>query len=431
MSTATAAKPEIITFTEAFSRALHDAMEMDPTVIMLGEDIADEEGGGIFKVTKGLSTKFGGHRVKTTPISEQAIVGAAIGASLAGMRPVAEIMLMNFITVPMDQIVNHAAKLRFMSGGQTHQLAYLRSQNDVKYEFLHAYHRRHPRSLHDRLVERFVARRRHSVSARPSAMPQPMSVNRTTPAMTSIFLGLPIGLSGRNAGSTRRLKNTLAMGPRSLFAPALAARLRDQRAINTVVALMTGGGFALSIFGPLDLVWVWAGLLGLGQGSLTAVALTMIMLRTRDGHTAAHLSGMMQGVGYGLGSTGTLMVGQLHQSTGSFTAAGKTYDRTTSATVTGTSLSGVVGGDVVGLFELTGLAAKASPLGHEGTVGRELLDAVVASVKNVDIAGRIEADVEHRLVGHARKAEGQLRGLARDTGVAVTYGLRREHLAPR
>ncbi|KRE67566.1 MFS transporter [Arthrobacter sp. Soil736] len=108
----------------------------------------------------------------------------------------------------------------------------------------------------------------------------------------------------------------------SLFAPALAARFRDQRVINTVVALMTGGGFALSIFGPLELVWLWTGLLGLGQGSLTAVALTMIMLRTRDGHTAAHLSGMMQGVGYGLGSTGTLMVGQLHQATGSFAAAG-------------------------------------------------------------------------------------------------------------
>ena len=108
----------------------------------------------------------------------------------------------------------------------------------------------------------------------------------------------------------------------SLFAPALAARLRDQRAVNTVVALMTGAGFALSIFGPLDLVWVWTGLLGLGQGSLTAVALTMIMLRTRDGHTAAHLSGMMQGVGYGVGSAGTLLVGQLHQGTGSFAAAG-------------------------------------------------------------------------------------------------------------
>lgn len=124
MSTAAApsAAPaaEVITFTEAYSRALHDAMEMDSSVVMLGEDIADEEGGGVFKVTKGLSTKFGHERVRTTPISEQAIVGAAVGAALAGMRPVAEIMLMNFITVAMDQIVNHAAKLRFMSGGQTH-----------------------------------------------------------------------------------------------------------------------------------------------------------------------------------------------------------------------------------------------------------------------------------------------------------------------
>lgn len=129
------------------------------------------------------------------------------------------------------------------------------------------------------------------------------------------------GVDGGTAGLIVSVSIVLQMLG-SLFAPALAARFRDQRAINTVVALMTGGGFALCIFGPLELIWVWAGLLGLGQGSLTAVALTMIMLRTRDGHTAAHLSGMMQGVGYGLGSTGTLMVGQLHQATGSFNAAG-------------------------------------------------------------------------------------------------------------
>ncbi len=129
------------------------------------------------------------------------------------------------------------------------------------------------------------------------------------------------GVDGGTAGLIVSVSIVLQMLG-SLFAPALAARFQDQRAINTVVALMTGAGFALCIFGPLDLVWVWAGLLGLGQGSLTAVALTMIMLRTRDGHTAAHLSGMMQGVGYGLGSTGTLMVGQLHQATGSFAAAG-------------------------------------------------------------------------------------------------------------
>ncbi|NYD77460.1 MFS transporter [Arthrobacter cupressi] len=129
------------------------------------------------------------------------------------------------------------------------------------------------------------------------------------------------GVDGGTAGLIVSVSIVLQMLG-SLFAPGLAARFRDQRAINVVVALMTGGGFALSIFGPVELAWAWTGLLGLGQGSLTAVALTMIMLRTRDAHTAAHLSGMMQGVGYGLGSTGTLLVGQLHQATGGFAAAG-------------------------------------------------------------------------------------------------------------
>jgi pyruvate/2-oxoglutarate/acetoin dehydrogenase E1 component len=114
-----AAETVTITFTDAFRIALDESMASDPSVLLLGEDIGDEEGGGVFKVTKGLSTKYGSARVRTTPISEQAILGAAVGAALAGMRPVAEIMLMNFITVAMDQIVNHAAKLRFMSGGQT------------------------------------------------------------------------------------------------------------------------------------------------------------------------------------------------------------------------------------------------------------------------------------------------------------------------
>src|SRR5690606_24200742 len=75
--------------------------------------------GGIVHGTKGLSEKYGSLRVRSTPISEQAILGAAVGAAIAGMRPVAEIMLMNFITLGMDQLVNHAAKIRFMSGGQT------------------------------------------------------------------------------------------------------------------------------------------------------------------------------------------------------------------------------------------------------------------------------------------------------------------------
>jgi acetoin:2,6-dichlorophenolindophenol oxidoreductase subunit beta len=108
-----------VTMAQAINMALHDAMEEDSTVLVLGEDIADREGGGVVGMTKGLSTKFGNERVKSTPISEQAIVGAAIGASLIGFKPVAEIMLMNFMTVASDMVVNHAAKLRFMSGGQT------------------------------------------------------------------------------------------------------------------------------------------------------------------------------------------------------------------------------------------------------------------------------------------------------------------------
>jgi pyruvate/2-oxoglutarate/acetoin dehydrogenase E1 component len=111
--------PSTATMIQALNMALADAMEEDPKVVLLGEDVADPERGGITGVTRGLSTRFGDQRVRSTPISEQAIVGAAIGASMAGYKVVAEIMLMNFTAVAMDMIVNHAAKLRFMSGGQT------------------------------------------------------------------------------------------------------------------------------------------------------------------------------------------------------------------------------------------------------------------------------------------------------------------------
>jgi acetoin:2,6-dichlorophenolindophenol oxidoreductase subunit beta len=117
---ATDAKPKKANILQAVNQALADAMEADESVLVLGEDVADPEEGGVCGVTKGLSSRFGEKRVRSTPISEQAIIGAAIGASLVGFKPVAEIMLMNFTTVAMDMIVNHAAKLRFMSGGQTH-----------------------------------------------------------------------------------------------------------------------------------------------------------------------------------------------------------------------------------------------------------------------------------------------------------------------
>jgi len=105
---------------QALNWALEDAMAEDPSVIVLGEDVGDKEGGGVVKVTAGLSTRFGTARVRSTPISEMGFVGAAVGAAIVGLKPVVEIMLMNFTAVCMDQITNHAAKLRFMSGGQTH-----------------------------------------------------------------------------------------------------------------------------------------------------------------------------------------------------------------------------------------------------------------------------------------------------------------------
>jgi pyruvate dehydrogenase E1 component beta subunit len=104
---------------QALNWALDDAMAADKDVVIFGEEIADPEGGGIMKVSAGLSTKYGS-RVRSTPISEMGFTGAAVGAAIVGIRPVIEIMLMNFVAVCMDQITNHAAKLRFMSGGQTH-----------------------------------------------------------------------------------------------------------------------------------------------------------------------------------------------------------------------------------------------------------------------------------------------------------------------
>lgn len=108
-----------MTFVQACNMALDEAMGADPSVFLIGQDISDDETGGIFHVTAGLSTKYGRDRVRSTPIAEEAIVGAAVGAALAGMRPVAEIMLMGFFTLAVDQIHNHAAKLRYLSGGRT------------------------------------------------------------------------------------------------------------------------------------------------------------------------------------------------------------------------------------------------------------------------------------------------------------------------
>jgi len=105
-----------ITYSEALNEALHEEMQRDANVFVLGEDIAVL--GGLFQVTKDLLDKYGPERVIDTPISEAAIAGAGVGAALAGTRPVIEFQFNDFMTIAMDQIVNHAAKLRYMTGGQ-------------------------------------------------------------------------------------------------------------------------------------------------------------------------------------------------------------------------------------------------------------------------------------------------------------------------
>ena len=106
-----------LTYREAIREALREEIRRDDRVFLFGEDIAVY--GGIFKVTDGLLAEFGPERIFDTPLSESAIVGAAVGASLMGMRPVAEVMFADFTTVAMDAIVNHAAKMNYMSGGET------------------------------------------------------------------------------------------------------------------------------------------------------------------------------------------------------------------------------------------------------------------------------------------------------------------------
>lgn len=107
-----------MTMCEAINHTLDLALTNDPRVFLLGEDLHDPAG-GVVKQTYGLSTKHGLDRVRPTPIAEQAIVGASIGAAMAGMRPVPEIMINDFLAVCLDQVTNHAAKLRYMSGGRT------------------------------------------------------------------------------------------------------------------------------------------------------------------------------------------------------------------------------------------------------------------------------------------------------------------------
>src|SRR5437868_10161976 len=107
----------VLTMRDALNQALREEMKRDESVFLLGEDIGLYDGS--FKVTRGLWKEFGEKRVLDTPIAEEIIVGTAIGAAMAGLRPVAEMMTVNFIMVAMDQVVNAAAHIRYMFGGGT------------------------------------------------------------------------------------------------------------------------------------------------------------------------------------------------------------------------------------------------------------------------------------------------------------------------
>lgn len=115
-----------ITFVESLKMTLKEEMERDPSLMLIGEDIGRY--GGIFGVTKGLLEEFGSKRVRSTPISESAIIGSALGAAMTGVRTVAELMYIDFSGVAMDQIINQVAKMSYMSGGAAKVPVVIRTQ---------------------------------------------------------------------------------------------------------------------------------------------------------------------------------------------------------------------------------------------------------------------------------------------------------------
>ena len=104
-----------MTYVKAFNEGMHQAMAEDPDVFLIGEDVAGY--GGVFHMFDGLLDAYGDKRVKDTPIAEQAIIGLGVGAAARGLRPVCDLMFMDFVGVAMDQIFNQAAKMKYMFGG--------------------------------------------------------------------------------------------------------------------------------------------------------------------------------------------------------------------------------------------------------------------------------------------------------------------------
>ena len=125
-----------ITFSQAINEALAEEMRRDPTVFIIGEDVA--EAGTPFKVLSGLVKEFGPERVIDSPISEAGIAGIGVGAAMTGMRPVVDIMFGDFLTLTMDQLVNQAAKIHYMSGGKLKVPLVLRTTLGASHRGWHA-----------------------------------------------------------------------------------------------------------------------------------------------------------------------------------------------------------------------------------------------------------------------------------------------------
>ena len=127
----------LITTRDAINQALDEEMARDPNVFIMGEEVAEYN--GAYKITKGLLDKYGAKRVVDTPIAELGFTGVGVGAALAGLRPVIEWMTMNFALLALDQVVNNAAKMRHMSGGQLHCPIVFRGPNGPA-EYLSSQH---------------------------------------------------------------------------------------------------------------------------------------------------------------------------------------------------------------------------------------------------------------------------------------------------
>jgi pyruvate dehydrogenase E1 component beta subunit len=122
-----------LTYRGAIAAAISQEMDRDPMVVLIGEDVG--AAGGVFKLTEGLFDKYGPERVRDTPISEQAIVGAAMGAAMTGLRPVAELMFSDFFAVTWDMVINQIAKTRYMTDGQVSIPLVLRTANGAGLRF--------------------------------------------------------------------------------------------------------------------------------------------------------------------------------------------------------------------------------------------------------------------------------------------------------